>query len=323
VVPATNIHLVPKYDVCLSFAGHDRPYVDEVARHLTELGVSRFYDTDEQADLWGKNLVEHLDEIYRKESRFCVMFVSAHYAQRMWTRHERRAAFDRALVSDTEYVLPARFDDTELPALHAGTGFIDLRRNTPRELAEMIARKVGVPIAPPKAGWEYQRFADTVAMHMSELSEKKLNHEVTFAVNVRTLTTDTDALDYFTARTHAFDEILNGIANLLSAGKLQWAFGPAGRPGDPEKIRHLAALFVKSYENLLNWAADLRGTSTPDRFRALYEATARLADQPLQQIDEFIEQFTTAAARGAGELRLTIEYNPAEVEAELAKVQTT
>ena len=99
---------MPKYDVCLSFAGEDRDYVEEVARHLTDLGVSRFYDTDEQADLWGKNLVEHLDQIYRKDSRFCVMFISEAYARKMWTKHERQAAFDRAMVSDTEYVLPAQ-----------------------------------------------------------------------------------------------------------------------------------------------------------------------------------------------------------------------
>ncbi|MFI6101945.1 toll/interleukin-1 receptor domain-containing protein [Lentzea sp. NPDC051213] len=313
---------MPKYDVCLSFAGEDRPYVDEVARHLTELGVSRFYDTDEQADLWGKNLVEHLDQIYRQDSRFCVMFVSEHYARKMWTKHERQSAFDRAMVSDTEYVLPARFDDTQLPALRVGTGFIDLRNRTPRELAEMIARKVGVAVGPPEPGWEYQLFSDTVAMNLSKLTEKKLSHQMAYAPKSRTFTTDTEALDYFKARTRSFDDIVNGIADLLSAGKQQWAFGPAGRRGDAEKIRHLATQFVKAYESLLDWAAELRGTATPDRHRALYEATAQLADQPLKQIDDFVEQFAVAATRGAGDLRLTISYDPAQVEAELTKVQT-
>ncbi|MFS8099866.1 TIR domain-containing protein [Lentzea alba] len=314
---------MPKYDVCLSFAGEDRPYVEEVARHLTELGVSRFYDTDEQADLWGKNLVEHLDQIYRKESRYCVMFVSQHYARKMWTKHERQAAFDRALVSDTEYVLPARFDDTELPALRVGTGYLDLRNRTPRELAELIAQKVGTQVPPPPAGWEYQLFAETVTLNLGKLKEKKLDHEMAFGAHMRTFTSDTEALDYFTARTRAFDDIINNVADVLSTGRQQWAFGPAGRKGDADKIKHLASLFVKAYENLLDWAADLRGTSTPERHRALYAATARLADQPLKQIDQFVEEFATAATRGAGDLRLTISYDPADVEAELTKVQTT
>jgi hypothetical protein len=315
--------VVPKYDVCLSFAGEDRDYVEEVARHLTELGVSRFYDTDEQADLWGKNLVEHLDEIYRKDSRFCVMFVSEAYVRKMWTRHERRAAFDRAMVQDTEYVLPARFDDTEVPALRAGTGYLDLRNRTPRELAVMIAQKVGTPVEATPQGWEYQLFSDTASMHLRKLKDKQLSHEMRYAEDVRTLTTDTEALDYYLMRTGAFDKIVNGVADLLSDGKQQWAFGPAGRAGDRDRIKHLATQFVKSYEELLNWAADLRGTTTPARFGPLYTATAQLADEPLAQIEEFLAQLAAATERNAGDLRLTLSYDPSAVEIELKKVQTT
>lgn len=314
---------MPKYDVCLSFAGEDRDYVEEVARHLTELGVSRFYDTDEQADLWGKNLVEHLDQIYRHDSRFCVIFISEAYARKMWTRHERQSAFDRALVSDTEYVLPARFDDTVIPALRVGTGYIDLRNRTPRELAKMIAEKVGVEVSGPKPGWEYQLFSDNLALHMSKLKDKQLSHEIGYASPGRTISTDTDALDTFKARTRAFDDILNRITDLLSPGRQQWAFGPAGRPGDSEKIRHLANRFVEAYEDLLKWAAELRGTTTPDRFTTLYKTAAQLADQPLKQIEEFVELFAAASERGAGDLQLTLSYDPLPVEAELKKVQTT
>ncbi|MCR3747482.1 TIR domain-containing protein [Lentzea californiensis] len=317
------MRFVPKYDVCLSFAGEDRPYVDEVARHLTELGVTRFYDTDEQADLWGKNLIEHLDQIYRHDSRFCVMFVSEHYARKMWTKHERQSAFDRALISDTEYVLPVRFDDTELPALRIGTGYLDLRRLTPRELAVMIAKKVGTPVAAPPAGWEYQLFSDTVGLHMRNLKDKRISHEMGFAAAGRTITTDTDALDYFTARARTFDGIINSISDLLSPGRQQWAFGPAGRPGDKDKIRLLANRFVEQYENLLDWSADLRGTTTPDRFTALYATAAQLADQPLEQIEQFVEEFAAASDRGAGDLELTLVYDRLPLEAELEKVQTT
>ncbi|SDO89135.1 TIR domain-containing protein [Lentzea jiangxiensis] len=317
------MRVVPKYDVCLSFAGEDRPYVDEVARHLTELGVSRFYDTDEQADLWGKNLVEHLDQIYRHDSRFCVMFISEAYARKMWTKHERQAAFDRALVSDTEYVLPVRFDDTEIPALRVGTGYLDLRDRTPRELARMIAEKVGAAAGAPAAGWEYQLFADTVALHMRKLKDKQINHEMGYAAPGREITTDTDALDNLTAKSRTFDGILNGFGDLLSPGRQQWAFGPAGKPGDSDKIRHLANRFVEAYENLLDWSADLRGTTTPDRFTALYRTAAHLADEPLRQIKRFVEEFITASERGAGDLQLTLSYDDSVFRTELQKVQTT
>ena len=47
------------YDVVFSFAGEDRAYVEEVAAILRSNGVSVFYDLDEEADLWGKDLADH------------------------------------------------------------------------------------------------------------------------------------------------------------------------------------------------------------------------------------------------------------------------
>ncbi|MEV6244116.1 TIR domain-containing protein [Lentzea sp. NPDC051838] len=314
---------MPKYDVCLSFAGENRDYVEEVARHLTDLGVSRFYDTDEQADLWGKNLVEHLDQIYRHDSRYCVMFISEAYVRKMWTKHERQSAFDRAMVDDTEYVLPVRFDDTVVPALRVGTGFIDLRNRTPRELAQMIAQKVGTKVDGPQPGWEYQLFSDNVTMHMRRLEKKRTEHELGLSSPKRALTTDTEALDHFMTRSQVFDKIVNGIVELLSPGKQQWAFGPAGRPGDKERIRQLANRFVEEYERLLDWSADLRGTPTPARFATLFQTAAQLANEPLSQIEEFVQAFAAASERGAGDLQLHLSYDPSAVEAELTKVQTT
>lgn len=40
-----------------------------------------FYDDFYSEMLWGKNLVVFFDDIYRKGSRFCVMFISNEYAQ--------------------------------------------------------------------------------------------------------------------------------------------------------------------------------------------------------------------------------------------------
>jgi hypothetical protein len=44
------------YDVCLSFAGENREYVEATAAELRKRGVRVFYDKYEQAELWGKDL---------------------------------------------------------------------------------------------------------------------------------------------------------------------------------------------------------------------------------------------------------------------------
>jgi hypothetical protein len=132
-----------RYDIVLSFAGEDRMYVEEVAAFLNERGVVAFYDKYEQVTLWGKNLQEHFESIYRQQARYCVMFISKYYADKVWTRHERRAALARAMAERAEYVLPARFDDTEIPGLSPVVGYLDLKNVPPKQLGEMILLKLG------------------------------------------------------------------------------------------------------------------------------------------------------------------------------------
>jgi hypothetical protein len=132
-----------EYDVCLSFAGEDRDYVEAVADTLRDQGVRVFYDRYEQVELWGKDLYTHLDDVYRHSARYCVMFVSRHYANKLWTNHERQSAQARALKENAEYVLPARFDDTDVPGLRETIGYVDLRRIDHDQLVAMIKQKIG------------------------------------------------------------------------------------------------------------------------------------------------------------------------------------
>src|SRR3954470_15059136 len=119
------------YDVALSFAGEERPYVLRVAAALRRRGVRPFYDDYEKPELWGKDLYEHLDYVYQKAARYCVLFASESYATKVWTTHERRSAQARALQSTEEYVLPVRFDDTEIPGIRSTIKHIDARTLPP------------------------------------------------------------------------------------------------------------------------------------------------------------------------------------------------
>jgi hypothetical protein len=132
-----------KFDVALSFAGEDRGYVHDVAQALIDAGVSVFYDEFEQIKLWGKDLVVHLDNIYRHKARYCVMFISSYYAAKVWTNHELKSALARALEEENEYILPARFDDTELPGIRPTIGYVNLRDLPPNDFANLILEKIG------------------------------------------------------------------------------------------------------------------------------------------------------------------------------------
>jgi hypothetical protein len=130
------------YEVVLSFAGEERQYVEHVADYLVARGVRCFYDRYEEHTLWGKELVEHLQRVYRS-ARYCVMFISESYATKVWPNHERRSALERAIREKAEYILPARFDATEIPGLSSTIGYIDLSSKSPEQVAELIMRKLG------------------------------------------------------------------------------------------------------------------------------------------------------------------------------------
>lgn len=134
-----------RYDVCLSFAGEQRDYVEWIATELKKAELKVFYDQDEDIapQLWGRDLGEYLDYVYRQGSRFCLMFISADYASKAWTIHERRSALARAIEEHGEYVLPARFDDTELPGLRPTIGYVDLRQVAPQTLIDFVLHKLG------------------------------------------------------------------------------------------------------------------------------------------------------------------------------------
>ena len=131
-----------EYDVCLSFAGEQREYVRNTADVLQRRGIKVFFDEYEEADMWGKDLYEHLAIIYNQKAQYCIIFASKEYAGKVRTSHERQNAQARALQGKGEYILPARFDDTDIPGIRSTIGYINLKTKSPDQLAELFAKKV-------------------------------------------------------------------------------------------------------------------------------------------------------------------------------------
>ncbi len=132
-----------KYDVALSFAGTERMLAEQLATMLKEKEIAVFYDGFYPEHLWGKDLAVEFDNIYRKESRYCVLFVSPEYANRMWTIHERRSALARLLEDrGKEYILPIKVTDAELDGLSPTIGYLDLAVYPIPTIAEILLKKL-------------------------------------------------------------------------------------------------------------------------------------------------------------------------------------
>jgi hypothetical protein len=131
-----------EFDVAISFAGEDRDIADEIATKLKASGVRVFYDKFEEVDLWGKDLYEHLDDIYSKKARFCVMLLSEYYAKKAWTNHERKSAQERAFKESEAYILPVKLDDTSIPGIRDTVGYMSLRNKSVDDVVVALLQKL-------------------------------------------------------------------------------------------------------------------------------------------------------------------------------------
>jgi len=140
-----------EFDVALSFAGEQREYVEQVATILERKGLEVFYDRFKQSHLWGKNLIEYFQEVYYSKSKFCIMFISNDYLQKMWPVHERRSATARDLEEFGEYILPVIFENVDVPGLDKYKGYLDARKFRPEEIADAFLEKLRKHEEEPKS----------------------------------------------------------------------------------------------------------------------------------------------------------------------------
>lgn len=130
------------FDVAISFAGTERPYAEELAKSLRDSGFIVFYDNFYPEDLWGKDLVVTFNEIYKKRSRYCVMFVSKEYNEREWTIHERRSAQERMLQEKgKEYILPIKVNGVDLPGSPTTVGYLSIDLGI-EKIADILVKKL-------------------------------------------------------------------------------------------------------------------------------------------------------------------------------------
>ena len=92
----------------------------------------------------GRDGVETFHEVFSEKAKHVVMFISAEYVKKPWTRVERKAALSRMIREEAGYVLPVRFDDTAVPGFPDTVQYLRAIKYTPAELAALIAERLGV-----------------------------------------------------------------------------------------------------------------------------------------------------------------------------------
>lgn len=296
----------------MSFAGEDRDLVSEVVDGLKASGAKLFYDEDQLTETWGEELPEFFDKVYRLRSRYTIIFVSRHYATKMWPRHERRSALARALEQPTPYVLPVRLDDTELDGLRPTVGYLDSRRVGVAGIIKASREKLAgtdsavtqpnldrVPrnelerqevLGQRPAGWEYLLFGAELLRARDAIEEKYRDHRLGYARSSGEHYTDDTALELINRANAEALRLSSLTGSIMTEQAQEAAFGAQGEPGDPALIAHLADRWNSIYEGFLDWSAWLRGCTVPDRFREAVEALSHFADPSIENYRAHVDE---------------------------------
>jgi hypothetical protein len=130
------------YDVAISYANEQFEYAKKIADILQAKGITVFFDKFYEEKMWGRDLSGYLMDIYYKQSLYCIMLISKDYATKAWPTHERRSAIARNIEDMGEYILPVRFDDSEILGLPPTIKYLDARKTTPEEVAALFIKKL-------------------------------------------------------------------------------------------------------------------------------------------------------------------------------------
>ena|SRR5437762_14038793 len=158
------------------------------------------------------------------------------------------------------------------------------RWSAPRTPDEMKLLNAHRPLA-----WEYLLFAGVLAQGKEALEPRWRDYEVGYVRPTGNSVDDLEAWGFIAASMNDAQIYIGNITRVLSPEAQLPAFGPAGQPGDPALIEHMAKRVISSYEDLLDRASRIRGTRTSDMFRQLFELSAVFTDKPLHQMRDFID----------------------------------
>ncbi len=176
--------------------------------------------------------------------------------------------------------------------------------------------------------WEYPLDGGILWQRRDALSTKIRDHWLRYARGGSRFLDNREAADFGRAAIRNLTQCGPNLMRVLDPTIQVQAFGPPGHDGDPAMIEHVATRLVDIYEHMLDIAADLRSASAPAELAPVLEATAQLTDQPLRDIDEFIDQYVrhsdslperlAAGERVEISLALTLTMDPAALKAHKA-----
>lgn len=103
-----------KLDIAISFAGENRELARQIAKRLSDLDVSVYFDEDYEAKYLGKRLGAEFEAAFATRSRFVVCILDHNHLNKIWPTFERDVFLPRFQKQEA---IPIYLDDTIFPGI--------------------------------------------------------------------------------------------------------------------------------------------------------------------------------------------------------------
>jgi hypothetical protein len=162
--------------------------------------------------------------------------------------------------------------------------------------------------------WEYLLFAGVLQQGKQSLELKWHDYKTGYARKRGVYLGEKDARAYLINIWADAQRIMAPIEPSFTEEAHVEIFGAPGEPGNASLIEHYARRILASYEELLDWAAEVRGTTYPEDFKWAFELAARAMQRPASDVRGFIDY----SVKKIGEIpALLADSNSGPIEIEL------
>jgi hypothetical protein len=134
--------------------------------------------------------------------------------------------------------------------------------------------------------WEYLLFSEVLTHEIAALADIKRDWHYRIAVGRSTRMTPRSFSEWSQTKTHQVLLLLANVNQIVDEA-LPQAFGPPGTSGDAEAILYCAKRLAEVYKSAMEWRVDFVRVEVPKELDRIKEATARLCDNMVQEIEEF------------------------------------
>lgn len=131
-----------KFDYSISFSRSHRDLARKLCNELTLKGFSIFFDENFEHELLGKDGAEYFNNIFFRQSKYCIAFLSSDYDKSSWTKLERRAIQAREFDTEPGYLIPILVDGYKPEWLLPTRIYFDLSKRDWNELIDLLSKKI-------------------------------------------------------------------------------------------------------------------------------------------------------------------------------------